>query len=100
MLLAAAAVAACSGDPKDLAPVRLTHTPAIGALKAEQLQALSLDCGKYPLRGSERGRYEAAYCEQAMAAWSDAPLQMLNLQSPARQSADAQNPKAEPGDVR
>jgi hypothetical protein len=26
-----------------------------------------------------RGRYDAAYCEEAMAAWADAPLQMVTI---------------------
>jgi len=27
-----------------------------------------------------RGRYDAAYCSDAMAAWADAPLQMVPVQ--------------------
>ena len=38
-----------------------------------------MDCEKYPRHDSARGRYDAAYCEEAIAAWSDAPLQMIPM---------------------
>jgi hypothetical protein len=39
-----------------------------------------MECEKYPAVGSMRGRYDAAYCSAAMAAWADAPLQMVPVQ--------------------
>jgi len=58
---------------------RLIHAPPIDRLGAEQLRALSMECEKYSPDKSARGPYDAAYCEQAIAAWSDAPLQMIPL---------------------
>ena len=75
--IALAAGSGCGGDSADLAPARLLHAPAVGRLNPEQLRALSMDCEKYPVHGTFRGRYEAAYCDAAMAAWSDSPLQMV-----------------------
>ena len=80
--VAAALLAGCGGPPEDLTAVRLTHTPAVGELTAEQLRSLSMDCEKYPRHDWARGRYDAAYCEQAIAAWSDAPLQMVPVEEP------------------
>src|ERR1700679_656951 len=75
----ATAAAGCGGDPADLAPVRLRHEPPIGQMTPEQLRALSIDCEKYPAKDSMRGRYDGRYCEDAIAAWGDSPLQMIPL---------------------
>jgi len=75
-----AACPGCGGDAADLAPIRLTHGPPIGRLNAQQLRSLSMECEKYSVNGSMRGRYDAAYCSDAMAAWADAPLQMVPIQ--------------------
>jgi hypothetical protein len=48
-------------------------------MTAEQLRALSQDCEKYPPKDSMRGRYDGRYCEDAIAAWGDSPLQMITL---------------------
>jgi hypothetical protein len=80
--------AGCSGDSADLTPVRLRHNPPIARLNAEHLKALSLECEKYPLHDSMRGPYDAAYCEEAIAAWGDSPLQMINI-APAVHPADS-----------
>jgi hypothetical protein len=40
-------------------------------------------CEKYPPDKSSRGPYDAKYCESAIAAWSDAPLQMIQIDKPA-----------------
>jgi hypothetical protein len=71
--------AACPGcgDSADLAPIRLAHNPPVGQLNAQQLRSLSMECEQYSAHGSMRGRYDAAYCSDAMAAWADAPLQMV-----------------------
>jgi hypothetical protein len=45
----------------------------------EQLRALSIDCEKYPPKDSMRGRYDGRYCEDAIAAWGDSPLQMITV---------------------
>jgi hypothetical protein len=72
-----ALVSACGGGDADLAPVRLLHSPAVEKLAPPQLRTLSMDCEKYPPKQSFRGRYDAAYCEAAIAAWGDSPLQMV-----------------------
>jgi len=38
-----------------------------------------MECEKYVPDKSARGPYDAAYCEDAIAAWSDSPLQMLPI---------------------
>jgi hypothetical protein len=55
---------------------------------AEQLRSLSMECEKYVPDKSARGPYDSAYCEEAIAAWSDSPLQMLPVikDEPARDS--------------
>jgi hypothetical protein len=46
---------------------------------AEQLRSLSMECEKYVPDKSARGPYDAAYCEDAIAAWSDSPLQIVPI---------------------
>jgi hypothetical protein len=58
----------------------LIRTPPIKLLNDQQLRALSQRCEKYVPEKSARGPYDAAYCEAAMAAWSDAPLQMVPIE--------------------
>jgi hypothetical protein len=84
--------AGCSGDSTDLTPVRLRHSPPIARLSAEQLKTLSLECEKYPLHGSMRGPYEAAYCEEAIAAWGDSPLQMIIIAPDAHPADSSKDP--------
>ena len=79
LMVCGATVTGCGGDPADLAPVRLRHEPPIGQMTPEQLRALSIDCEKYPPKDSMRGRYDGRYCEEAIAAWGDSPLQMITL---------------------
>jgi hypothetical protein len=79
LIVCSATAAGCGGDPADLAPVRLRHEPPIGQMTAEQLKFLSIDCEKYPPNGSMRGRYDGRYCEDAIAAWGDSPLQMIPI---------------------
>jgi hypothetical protein len=68
-----------AATPAQAAMPRLIHTPPIAQLAAEQLRSLSMDCEKYVPDKSTRGPYDAAYCEEAIAAWSDSPLQMLPI---------------------
>jgi hypothetical protein len=68
---------AAPGQP---AVPRLIHSPPVAQLAPEQLRSLSMECEKYSPDKSSRGPYEAAYCEDAIAAWADSPLQMLPLQ--------------------
>jgi len=79
LMVLCAACPGCGGDSADLAPMRLRHAPPIGQLNAQQLRSLSMDCEKYSENGAMRGRYDAAYCSDAMAAWADAPLQMVPI---------------------
>jgi hypothetical protein len=39
-----------------------------------------MECEKYVADKSARGPYDAAYCEEAIAAWSDSPLQIVPIQ--------------------
>jgi hypothetical protein len=83
LIVAGMALAGCGGDAKDLAPIRLIHSPPVGRLTPEQLRSLSMECEKHPPNNSMRGRYDAAYCEEAIAAWGDSPLQMV-IVNPAK----------------
>ncbi len=77
LLTAFGALAGCDGDTRELAPIRLRHAPPVVRLNPQELRALSMDCEKYPPNHSMRGPYDAAYCEEAIAAWGDSPLQMV-----------------------
>jgi hypothetical protein len=72
--------------PGQAAAPRLIHSPPIAKMAPEQLRSLSMECEKYVPDKSARGPYDAAYCEDAIAAWSDSPLQMLPMikDEPAR----------------
>lgn len=91
LIVCAAAAAGCGRDDADIAPLRLRHDPPIARLTTEQLKSLSIDCERYPPKDSMRGRYDAKYCEDAIAAWGDSPLQMIIIPgerpSPATTSA-------------
>jgi hypothetical protein len=73
----------CSGSGKELAPIRLAHSPPVARLDPQQLRSLSMECEQYSPNNSMRGRYDAAYCEEAIAAWGDSPLQMVII-APAK----------------
>ncbi|MEP6549012.1 MAG: hypothetical protein ABJD53_16265 [Gammaproteobacteria bacterium] len=82
MLVAASLLTACGclngcGDSRELTPIRLTHSPPVGRLDPQRLRSLSMECEKYPPINSMRGRYDAAYCEEAIVAWGESPLQMV-----------------------
>jgi len=72
----------CSGDGNELAPIRLAHSPPVARLDPQQLRSLSMECEQYSPINSMRGRYDAAYCEEAIAAWGDSPLQMVIIAPP------------------
>ncbi len=84
LLLAFSMACACSGSggSADIAPLRLTHSPPVNRLAPQQLKDLSMECQKYPPHDSMRGRYDAAYCDDAIAAWGDEPLQIVPLERP------------------
>ena len=73
----------CNGSGNELAPIRLAHSPPVARLDAQQLRSLSMECEQYSPNNSMRGRYDAAYCEEAIAAWGDSPLQMVII-APAK----------------
>jgi hypothetical protein len=79
LIVCGAAAAGCGRDAADIAPLRLRHDPPIARLTTEQLKSLSIDCERYPPKESMRGRYDAKYCEDAIAAWGDSPLQMITI---------------------
>jgi hypothetical protein len=69
------------GSPKPPPPEpKGIHSPPITKMTSQQLRALSMQCQKYTPEQSMRGPYDADYCEKAMAAWSDAPLQMIQIE--------------------
>jgi hypothetical protein len=71
----------CSGGSKPPpSEPKGIHRPPLAQLTSEQLRALSMQCESYTPDQSMRGPYDADYCEKAIAAWSDAPLQMLPLE--------------------
>jgi hypothetical protein len=86
ILLAAAALLSCKPSGEyDKAP-ELIHAPPLRDLNPKQLRALSMECEKYLPGRMARGPYEATYCEAAIAAWSDSPIQMIQI-PPARSDA-------------
>jgi len=83
-------LAACSRAPAPQAradePI-LIHTPPLKQLDLRQLKALSIECEKYLPGQFARGPYDAAYCQAAIDAWGDAPLQIVRIPaSPQAQS--------------
>jgi hypothetical protein len=72
-----------NGNGNELAPIRLAHSPPVARLDPQQLRSLSMECEQYSPNNSMRGRYDAAYCEEAIAAWGDSPLQMVII-APAK----------------
>jgi hypothetical protein len=97
LIVYSAALAACGPDsPAPAAPPaapsaasRLIHTPPLSKLNPEQLRALSMRCQKYEPDKSARGPYAAAYCEDAIAAWADSPLQIVPIGKEASQDSKA-----------
>jgi hypothetical protein len=82
VLSLAGLLAACSRTPP--APARadepiLIHTPPVKQLDLKRLKALSIECEKYLPGQFARGPYDAAYCQAAIDAWGDAPLQMVRI---------------------
>ena len=75
-------LAACSRVPAPQAQrvePTLVDTPPIKQLDLRQLKALSMECEKYLPGQFARGPYDAAYCQAAIDAWGDAPLQMVRI---------------------
>ena len=88
LIVLIAALTGCGRDPaqplrraasRTAAVPRLIHSPPIAKLSAEQLRSLSMDCEKYVPDELARGPYDAAYCEDAIAAWADSPIQMVAI---------------------
>jgi len=84
LIVLSAALAGCgsdSGPPRPPPPAasRFTHSPPVSRLNPTQLRTLSMDCEKYSSDGISRGPYDIAYCENAIAAWGDSPLQMVTI---------------------
>jgi hypothetical protein len=92
LIVCGAASTGCGRDSAPPAPPappsaasRLIRTPAISKLDPQQLRSLSMRCQKYEPDKSARGPYDAAYCDEAIAAWADSPLQIVPMnQEPIR----------------
>jgi hypothetical protein len=73
-------LAGCGQAPAPpAAKSRLINAPPIAKLTPNQLHGLATRCDRYPPDGPARGPYDAKYCEAAISAWSDSPIQMLRL---------------------
>jgi hypothetical protein len=79
LLLVSTLSTGCGGGGTQPAASKLVHSPPIKQLSAQQLRALSMECEKYSPTKTGRGPYDAAYCEEAMAAWGDWPLQIVTV---------------------
>ncbi len=82
MLIVAALLVSCTRTPPShtsLDEPVLIHTPPIKQLDLKHLKALSMECEKYLAGQFARGPYDAAYCQAAIDAWGDAPLQMVRI---------------------
>jgi len=51
-----------------------------------------MECEKYTPDGSTRGPYDSAYCDDAIAAWGDSPLQIVTIDKGAATLAPAKIP--------
>jgi hypothetical protein len=94
--LVAGMLVACSRTPPTQARAdepTLIHTPPIKQLDLKQLKALSMECEKYLAGQFARGPYDAAYCQAAIDAWGDSPLQMVRIPQVAPRP-DLANPPA------
>jgi len=82
VLSLAGILAACSPAPSRQTrtdePTHI-HTPPIKHLDLKQLKALAMECEKYLPGQFARGPYDAEYCQTAIDAWGDAPLQMVRI---------------------
>jgi hypothetical protein len=75
-------LAACSRAPLPRSRAdepALVHTPPIKELTLQQLKALSMECERYLPGQFARGPYDAAYCQAAIDAWGDAPLEIVRI---------------------
>jgi hypothetical protein len=93
LIVFSATLAGCSGgsssgvrvgEPGQPPTPRLIHTPPIDHMTAQQLRSLSMECEKYVADKSTRGPYDADYCEKAIAAWGDSPLQIVTIDNGVR----------------
>jgi hypothetical protein len=104
LLALSAALHGCGGDsgqphrPIEPPASRFIHDPAISRLNPEQLRALSMECEKYSPDGTSRGPYDITYCENAIAAWGDSPLQMVTILQPVITTPTPVAPITRPND--
>lgn len=61
------------------------HSPPIKDLSRERLRALAMECETYSPSKTQRGPYDAAYCQNAIDAWADAPLESVGVIEPDHQ---------------
>jgi hypothetical protein len=81
VLMAGGALSACERPPVPHAAAESTliHSPPLKHLDLKQLKALSQECEKYLPGQFARGPYDAAYCQEAIDRWGDAPLEMVRI---------------------
>jgi hypothetical protein len=79
VLVSAISLGGCKPSGEYDKTPELIHAPPLRELNPKQLRALSMECEKYLPGRMARGPYDAAYCEAAIAAWSDSPIQMIQI---------------------
>src|SRR5271157_6012529 len=65
------------------------HSPPVKELSRERLRALSMECETYIPSKTQRGPYDAAYCQSAIDAWADAPLESVGVIEPSTRDRNA-----------
>jgi hypothetical protein len=68
-----------SSSPRSSDTPELIHSPPIKGMSPDQLKALSRECENYLPGQFARGPYDAAYCQAAIDAWGDSPIQMIQI---------------------
>jgi hypothetical protein len=81
MLAATLALNGCghSSSPQPSDTPELIHSPPIKGMSPDQLKTLSRECENYLPGQFARGPYDAAYCQAAIDAWGDSPIQMIQI---------------------
>jgi hypothetical protein len=58
-----------------------------------------MECEKYSPDGNSRGPYDLTYCDDAIAAWGDSPLQMVTVPQSVVTTPHSVAPNSRPADA-